>query len=132
MFLLHGTFIRFPLCWALYRFLDSFKSLHVFDFVEDSYDQHKTMRLFYCQSFLCKLSVAWIYVVWFGLLLVCATLWHKYMDGLGIRMSTWAEAVMKGEMKMEFAPKRWHQTLYEERKAAGAKDVACNLEMALE
>ena len=93
LYLLHGTFIRTFLQWAVVLVLPhlSSRALEVRD------DECELL----CDSLQCKVMASMIYAVWLVLLLAFCRVWKEYVDVLGIQFSRWAEKVILGEKQIE-------------------------------
>jgi hypothetical protein len=95
LYLLHGTWIRIFLTWALYRFLPQFRSLNVAEFLVDV--DGETYVWMICDSITCKFVVAVVWCIWLSSLLAFCRIWKEYVDILGVQLSQWAEAVVLGK-----------------------------------
>src|SRR5579859_2801897 len=84
MYLLHGTFIRLPLAWLLFKFLPRFPSLNVIYLGTGWEDDDEEVIMLGCESARCKIVVGVTLMVWFMALLASCKLWKKYIDVLGI------------------------------------------------
>jgi hypothetical protein len=97
MYLLHGTFIRLPLVWILFKFLPRYRYLNIIYIVTRWDDDDDEVIILGCESMWCKLVVALILIFWFMTLLAACKLWKKYVDVLGIQFSRWFEDIVLGK-----------------------------------
>lgn len=100
MYLLHGTFIRLPLAWILFKFLPRFPSLEIIHIVPRWEDDDEEVIILGCHSVGCKLIVGIILILWFIALLTTCKLWKKYVDVLGPRFSRWLEDIVLGKKEL--------------------------------
>jgi hypothetical protein len=97
MFLLHGTFIRILLQWAVIYILPALVSDALeYNVTEGSITEVELL----CESWNCQFTMATLLLAWFGLLAVFCMIWKKYVDVLGIQISTWGEEVVTGKRKV--------------------------------
>ena len=99
LYLLHGTFIRLPLTWWLFKFLARYPALHIIYIVMGWEDEE--VIIWACESAGCRFVVAVSLVVWLAGLLVSCKFWQRYVDVLGIRVSRWVEDVVLGKREVE-------------------------------
>lgn len=97
MYLLHGTFIRLPLQWAIIHILPALVSDAV-EYIDDGIGATEVELI--CESWSCQFALAIVLLTWFGLLVVSCMLWKKYVDVLGIQFSTWGEQVVTGKREV--------------------------------
>jgi hypothetical protein len=114
LYLLHGTWIRLFLTWALYQFLPQFSFLGV---IEYRPNEDEDVRVYLaCNSIICKLVVAVVFCIWMASLLAFAKFWKDYVDILGLHSSRWAEDVVLGKkvvLDLESFPavrNEWHSS----------------------
>jgi len=95
LYLLHGTFIRIPLTWAILRFLTQFPSLRVIEYF--SGEDGEVWLSILCDNFTCKFLCTVIFCVWFASLLAFCKIWKDHVDIYGVKISKWAEDVVLGK-----------------------------------
>ena len=100
MYLLHGTFIRLPLAWLLFKFLPQYRSLEVIHIVPRWEDDDEEIIILGCHSIGCKLVVGITVLLWFMALLATCKRWKKHVDVLGIRFSRWMEEIVLGKKEL--------------------------------
>ena len=88
LYLLHGTFIRIPLQWAVIWLLPRIAP----DALEYYWEDYEVVEL-KCELYACKFIASIIFIVWFSLLLAFCKFWKDHVDVLGISISRWAEEV---------------------------------------
>jgi hypothetical protein len=98
LYLLHGTFIRLPLAYILFKFLPRFPSLNIIGIVPDWDDID--VIIFHCWAFKCKFVVGVVWTLWLAVLLAFCKLWKEYVDILGVQFSKFAEEVVLGKREV--------------------------------
>jgi hypothetical protein len=101
LYLLHGTFIRLPLAYALFQILPRFPSLDIIGIVPDWDDIN--VIIFHCRSFKCQFTVGVIWIIWLIALLAFCKLWKEYVDILGVQFSRYAEEVALGKREVSIS-----------------------------
>jgi len=97
LYLLHGTFIRIPLQWAIIWVLPRIAP----DALE-YYGKEGEFVDLRCGQFKCKFMASIIFIVWLASLLAFCKVWKKHIDILGIRFSRWAEEFALGKKEIGF------------------------------
>jgi hypothetical protein len=99
LYLLHGTFIRLPLTWFLFKFLPRYPSLQVI-YIAMGWDDEEVI-IWGCEGAGCKFVVGLTLVMWLLTLLATCKIWQKYVDILGIQFSRWVEDIVLGKRELE-------------------------------
>lgn len=99
LYLLHGTFIRLPLTWVVFKFLPRYPSLQVI-YIAMGWDDEEVI-IWGCERAWCKFVVGMTLVVWFMALLASCKIWQKYVDVLGIRFSRWVEDIVLRKKELD-------------------------------
>jgi hypothetical protein len=95
LYLLHGTFIRIPLTYLIFRFLPQFPSLNAIEYLTDWEGIDYVVVL--CDNFTCRLICTVLFFLWFASLLAFCQVWKDYVDIWGVHLSKWAEDVVLGK-----------------------------------
>jgi hypothetical protein len=99
VYLLHGTFIRIFLTWALFRFLPALPFLDILhEYTDTNGDEIVEAR---CDSVGCHLCALVVLVIWFAFLLAFARLWKSKVDVWAMHVSKYTEDVVTGKREVE-------------------------------
>jgi hypothetical protein len=95
LYLLHGTFIRIPLAWAIFKLLPSLPWLAVLGQSQET-NESKIIR-HECTSVTCVSSALLIWLIWFAALVLFCRFWKNRVDIYGVSFSRWGEDVVMGK-----------------------------------
>lgn len=99
LYLLHGTFIRLPLTYILFKFLARYPSLNII-YIAMGWEDEEVI-IWGCESVRCKFVVGLTLILWFMALLATCKIWQKYIDVLGIQFSRWVEDIVLGKRELQ-------------------------------
>ena len=100
LYLIHGTFIRLPLQWAIVKLLPLLAP-NALIYYEDG------EVALGCGQVQCKFFATIIYVIWLACLLAASKFWKEYVDVWGIKFSRWGEEFALGKRDTEWQSYPW-------------------------
>jgi hypothetical protein len=99
VYLLHGTFIRIFLTWALFQFLPALPFLDIlYETTAENGDEIVEARF---DSVGCRLCALVVVVIWFAFLLTFARLWKSKVDVWAMHVSKYTEDIVTGKREVE-------------------------------